>query len=401
MAAFLNSLPPMPSQRASRSTSNAIDSRRTRLAAAVQAQTVVSSKQVNSDALEVVALDAFRLREPTARRQYTVIKVRTRSGILGFGETDLISPDELIQAREILLGSAATAYETVRQRLAALPNLQAAANLALLDIVGKHTRAPIHHLLGGPTRSKVRVMAALTGDSNDALLDSTRRAKDAGFRAFVAPVPAPSAPNQGQAYARAARQRLDKLREIGGEDVDFVLDGASSLSPGDASSLAAALERFHLLWFDEPCRVSNLSTLRKIAHESVTPLGLGRQIHHAGDFQDLLREEVIDVLRPSLSWNGLTQIRKMAALAEAYYVAIAPYHDGGPIGVAAALHLAASLPNFFIQQVPLAGAEADRKMRAELVNGWQEKVEEGFAALPTEPGLGVTVNETALEKYRG
>jgi galactonate dehydratase len=80
-------------------------------------------------------------------------------------------------------------------------------------------------------------------------------------------------------------------------------------------------------------------------------------------------------------------------------VAVAPYHDGGPIGTVAALHLAASLPNFFIQQIPLPAADADRKMRAELA-GSVEAVKDGFAALPTAPGLGITVDEATLEKHK-
>lgn len=381
-------------------SSNALDFRRMRLAAAAQAQTATSSSLPSSDGLEIAEVSAHRLREPDARRKYTVIKIRTRGGTVGYGETTFLSADDLAHARQILLGQRATAYEPVRPRLASLPHLEAAVNVALLDILGKHTRTPLYQILGGPTRSKVRVMTPLQGDSDEALLDSMRRAKEAGFLAGLVPVLPPAASNQGQAYVSSVRKRLEKLREAGGANFDLVLDGAGALSPGDASSLAAALERFHLLWFDEPCRISSLSTLRKISSESVTPIGLGRQVHRAADFQDLLREEVIDVLRPSLSLNGLTQIRKMAALAEAYYVAVAPHHDGGPIGVAAGVHLAASLPNFFIQQVPFAHAEADRKMRAELLSGWDTQILDGFAALPTGPGLGITVNETALDKFR-
>jgi galactonate dehydratase len=89
----------------------------------------------------------------------------------------------------------------------------------------------------------------------------------------------------------------------------------------------------------------------------------------------------------------------MAVIAETYYIAAAPYHDGGPIATAAALQLAASIPNFFIQQIPLA-AEADSRMRAEIAGAGLETVKDGFAALPTGPGLGITVNEEALKKYR-
>jgi hypothetical protein len=110
--------------------------------------------------------------------------------------------------------------------------------------------------------------------------------------------------------------------------------------------------------------------------------------------------EVADVLRPSLALNGITQIRRIAALAETYYVAVAPYHNGGPIGTAAALHLAASLPNFVIQQIPLPEAEADRRMRAEITGTSVEVVKDGFAALPVGAGLGITVRQK-LWKIQG
>ncbi len=178
--------------------------------------------------------------------------------------------------------------------------------------------------------------------------------------------------------------------------MDFVLDGGGRLSPGDASSLAAALERFHLLWFDEPCRISNLAALQKIAGETVTPLGFGRRVHQNGAFQDLLRDQTIDILRPSLALNGLSQLRRMAALAEPYYTAIAPYHEGGPIATAAALHLAASLPNFFIQQTPFAEAAEDRAFRARLGGPGLEKATDGYFSLPTGPGVGITVDRGVL-----
>jgi galactonate dehydratase len=241
-------------------------------------------------------------------------------------------------------------------------------------------------------------MTALGGGSDDALVASMHRAREAGYRAFLVPTPAIRARNQGQAFVRATQKRLEKLRDAGGEDLDFALDGAGALSPGDAASLARAFERFHLLWFDEPCLTSNLKTIRKIAAETVTPLGFGRQAHQLGDFQEFLREEIIDVLRPSVSLNGIMQIRKMAALAETYYVAVAPYHEGGPIATAAALHLAASLPNFFIQQIPLPEAEADKRMRGALAGASIETVKDGFASLPTGPGLGIAIDEEVLAK---
>ena len=374
--------------------------RRARLASSLSAFYLQRDKAASDPEMNLAGIRVYPLREPRSGRRYTVLKVLTESGHFGFGECEPLSAPELAKAMQVATGKPATAYEVIRQQLLALPGLQAAINMALLDILGKKTKAPIYQVLGGPTRFKARASAVLDGETDEALVASMKEAQGAGFRAFLVPVPRVQARNQGQTFVQATHKRLDSLRTAGGDNVDFILDGAGSLSPGDASSLAHELERFHLLWFDEPCRLSNLAAARKIASETVTALGFGRHVHDAGTFQELLREELIDVLRPSLALNGISQIRKMAALAETYYAAVAPHHNGGPIATAASLHLAASLPNFFIQQIPLPAAEEDRRMRAELAGVSVERATAGFAGLPTGTGLGIAVNEDALEKYK-
>jgi galactonate dehydratase len=350
--------------------------------------------------LTIDDLKAYALREPVSRRTYTVLEVHTKGGLTGYGECPAAPSEALALAKQAALGQAATSYEVVSRQLAAQPGMQAAVVMALLDITGKYAKAPLYQALGGPTRNKARALAPLSGATDAELAAQMKRARDAGHRAFLVPTPTIAAANQGQAFVKATRARLESLRSEGGPDVDFVLDGGGRLSPGDSASLAAALERFHLLWFDEPCRTSNISTLHKIAGETVTPLGFGRRVHQGGPFQDLLRDQAIDVLRPSLALNGLSQLRRFAALAETYYTAIAPYHEGGPIATAAALQLAASLPNFFIQQVPFTEASEDRAMRASFGGASLETPVDGFLSLPTGPGLGVTVDKGALEKYR-
>jgi galactonate dehydratase len=371
--------------------------RRNRLAAFVAAQVNTTTP---SGPLAISEIRAWPVREPVSRRAYTVLRVSTSGGIAGYGETRAVAPAELESARGIVLHRQATEFEVLRPLLSAIPSLQAAVNMALLDIVGKAAKAPVYQVLGGPTRHKVRTAARLEGGSDSALSDALRRAQSAGFRAFLVPVASVAARNQGQAFVLANRKRLEALRSQAGEQADFILDCAGDLSPGDASSLSAACERFHLLWLDEPCGLAAMGAVRKIAAERVTPLGFGRALHDGAAFQDLLREDSIDVFRPNLALNGISQVRRFAALAEANYVAVAPYHEGGPVATAAAFHLAASIPNFFIQQIPFPGAADDRRMRAELAGASLETVTDGFAALPTGPGLGITVNESALEKYR-
>jgi galactonate dehydratase len=245
----------------------------------------------------------------------------------------------------------------------------------------------------------VRVLASLDGGNEAALAAPLQQAMQKGFRAFTLPIPARDAMWRMQAYVDAVRGRVDKMRELAGADLDFVLDAGGSLTPGDAAEIATALEKNHLLWFDEPTDVLTHDGLAKITEESVMPVGLGRSVHDIGVFQDLLRWGSIDLLRPSLALNSIAKIRRMAAIAETHYVAVAPYHNGGPIATAAGIHLAASLPNSFIQQVPQPASERDAAMRAELLSGSREVAQDGFAPLVNKPGFGIEVSEQALDRY--
>ncbi len=350
--------------------------------------------------LEVVSLDAFSVREPVSRRAYTCLRLRARSGAAGYGECSGLSPADLSTLRSAIQGKEASGFETIRRGLTVPASALAGLDIAMLDLVGKFTKAPVYQVLGGPTRSQARALARVEGDTDEALATSVSQARVAGHRAFLIPVPSAHSRNHSATLVNATRERLDRVRSAAGAGCDFVLDAAGKLTPSDASTLAAAFEKFHLLWFDEPCPLSNLSAASRIAGENVTPIGFGRFAPEAGVFQDLLRSDAIDVLRPDLSRYGITQVRRLSAVAETYYIAVAPFHDGGPIATAAALHLAASLPNFFIQQIAYPASEEDRRMRARLGGEIAETIKDGFLQLPRGPGLGINVNEAAFAEYR-
>ena len=352
-----------------------------------------------NDPLVITGLRGWRLREPVSGRRYTVVRVEGRGGLMGYGEGGPATGSAIAEARSAVTGRRATESEFIRQHLAANPAMEAAVNNALLDLMGKSTRVPIYQYLGGPTRFKARVLARLEGDDEEALAASLLRAQQQGFRAFSFPIPARDSMWRMQAYVDVVRRRLDRLKAAAQPDTDFVLDAGASLTPGDAAFIATALERLHLLWFDEPTAVLTNDALSKITDESVMPVGLGRHTHEVAVFQNLLRWGAVDILRPDIGLNSIPKIRRMAAVAETHYVAVGPYHNGGPVGTVAAIHLAASLPNFFIQQVPQSRAPEDRAMRAALTSGDQESAAEGFARLLNQPGLGCTVNERELDRY--
>jgi galactonate dehydratase len=331
----------------------------------------------------VAEIRAYQMGPRGSGNGQVILQVRTQSGLVGYGECNTLSPAELKAANQAVVGRAPSAYQALDS--IAPQAARGGLNIALLDILGKSTKAPIYRVLGGPTRNKARAIIRLTGSSDDELQKDLDKQLNAGFRAFLIPVPMPTARNQGSEFVRVGAARLKAMRTAA-PNADFAFEAHAQLTPGDAASLAAEVETMHPLWFDEPCPVSNLETIRKISEETVVPLGFGRTISDPGTFQDLLRQGLVDLVRPDLLTYGISGVCRLSAMAETYYVAMAPWHQGGAIAHAAALHAAASMPNFFIAQAPAGGGGAAPK--------------DGFFPLPTGPGLGIEVDEKAFEGNR-
>lgn len=381
-----------------------VSAKRSRLAAlaAQSAQTAVSTPQ-----LPIRNLTARAVKEPASGRQYVLLKIETDGGPVGWGETAVAMDAATLVARlstfRSLVGQDALASQAVDAHLLrsrAPAYARAAINMALVDILGKVAKAPAYEVLAGGTRNKARALAPLHGTDRAALIASLERARSRGFRAFILDVQIPAGPVRSREFYRSHVDLLTALRTAGGANAeDFVLDCAGRTTASEGSVMAAALESFHPLWIDEPADEIAEEALRKISRESVTPLGWGRRIESPDEFQNLLRIQAVDVLRPDMAKYPMANIRKAAALAEAHYTAFAPYHDGGPVATAAALHIAASTPNFVIQQVPLPADDRDIAMREALAGRALEVPIEGYLPLPTGPGLGVDINEDAIARF--
>src|SRR5215471_5843890 len=339
--------------------------------------------QVAAHPLAIAGFRAWRLKEPVSGRRYTVVKLESQSGEAGYGEGGPVPPLEIVEARAAVIGRRANESEFIRARLAASPTMEAAVSNAMLDLLSKSKKVPIYQFLGGPTRFKARVLAQLEGSDESSTAPPLERAKQRGFQAFTMPILQRDSMIPLQEYVDRVRQRVANIQANGGA----------------GAMVATALEKAHLMWLDEPTSVLTTDGLAKITDESVMPIGIGRKIYDIGVFQNLLRYNSVNVLRPSLGLNSLTKIKRMAAIAETHYVAVAPYHSGGPIGTVAGIHLAAALPNSFIQEVPMPAADRDAAMRADLTSGDKEAADKGFAALLNRPGLGFEVNEKALDTY--
>ena len=375
--------------------------KRSRLAALAAGAQAVSA---SSPEVAISGLRAWTVRAGPAAPARLVIAIRTSAGFTGYGETQAEpDPDAAAAAAERyaagLVGQDALAAAAALLSLSSAPRaLRGAVGIALLDLRGKVANAPVYEVLAGRTRDKARAMAALPGASEAELLDALAAARGEGYRAFSVPVLLPAdTPTRGRQFFAATEALLERLRAAGADDL--VLDCGARTTLAEAAGLAARLEKFRLLWLDEPAPKAHGQALAKISGETVTPVGWGRSFASNAEFQDLLRLQAIDVLRPDIGLHGIDGVRRAAALAEAYYVGLAPFHRGGPIGTAAALHVAASVPNFVVQEVAFSLDERTRRMHAAIAAGTAPQVADGFFALPTGPGLGLTVDEDALEAY--
>ena len=208
-------------------------------------------------------------------------------------------------------------------------------------------------------------------------------------KAFLIPIPATHAPNHSVTLVErhTAEAGSGALRR--GRRRRFCPGRRRADSHRETHPrLAAAFERLHLLWFDEPCLlVKPERGVPKIASENVTPVGFGRFAAEPGSFRTCFAAmHRRGPARPRAARHHTG--RRISAVAEPYYVAVAPFHDGGPIATAAALNLAASLPNFFIQQIPFPAAEQDRRMRARLAGDATEIVKRRISATAAGTGAG-------------
>ena len=359
--------------------------------------------------IAITGLKATGIQEPVSKRTSIIVRVATDAGIEGVAEMPgggdvqatlaaVIRHGKSLRGRDAQ-GSQSLLWDLSKSDEGISTSFLASLDMALLDIAGKISKAPIYDLICGRTRSKARALARLDGDSESELLRALDRESQAGFRAFIIPLALPKDGIRGRQFYRDTRRRLDNLREAAGDGFDFALDCQGQLRASQAAYLARELESFRLLWLDEPCDQTTDTARQRIAAESVTPVGLGRRATKLGDFQNWLRAGSLDVVRPEVNQLGIGAIRKLAAHAETHYVAIAPVNSGGPIATAAGIHVAASTPNFFMQEIPIPRDAKDRAMRRELLSENVELVEAGFFALPTGPGLGITLNEDAVKRY--
>jgi galactonate dehydratase len=341
-----------------------------------------------------------RLETLLVKPRWLFLKVHTNAGIVGLGEPitegrALTCAAAIKEIEPYLVGkdprNVVHHWQAIYRHAfyrggPILTSALSGVDQALWDIKGKILGVPVYELLGGPTRQRIRVYA------HAGTPDVIRERKSQGFTAFKT---GPAHLNGRQARAIENRAWIENavaqfasLREIVGKDGDLGIDFHGSVPPATAKVLMRELEHLHPFFYEEVINCQNVDLMAELAKSTCVPIATGERIFTKWGFREILEKGAATILQPDLCHaGGITEVRLIAGMAEAYYANIAPHNPLGPISLAAGLQIAASVPNFLCQEQVSLGEGYIRN---------PFKVREGYVDLPTGPGLGIELDENAM-----
>lgn len=266
---------------------------------------------------------------------------------------------------------------------------------ALWDIKGKALNVPVHQLLGGQCRDRIKVYSWIGGDRPSDVARNAREMVERGFTALKLNGAEELQIVDSYAKIDAIVETIGTVRDAVGPHIGIGADFHGRVHRPMAKVLAKALDPFRLMFIEEPVLSENYEALKEIASHTSTPIALGERLYSRWDFKNILSGGYVDIIQPDLSHaGGITECRKIAAMAEAYDIALAPHCPLGPIALAACLQIDAVSYNAFIQEQSLnIHYNQDNDILDYITNREVFDYKDGFVSIPQGPGLGVEVDE--------
>jgi galactonate dehydratase len=271
---------------------------------------------------------------------------------------------------------------------------------ALWDIAGKRHGAPVHALLGGPCRERLRVYANGWYGGAKAPAEYAARARETVGRGFTAlkfdPFPGPWRTHISREAEEAAVARVAAVREGVGPDIDLLIEVHRRLAPMHAVRIARAMERYRPFWYEEPVSSTNLEALAECRRQIAIPIVTGEELYTRAEFRRCFELRAADIVNPDVcNCGGIQELRAIAQMAEPSLVTVSPHnYNSTTVGLAATLHVSAAIPNFLITEY-FVNFEA----RGHEIARPPIEVREGYVDVPTEPGLGIELDEAALARF--
>ncbi len=339
-------------------------------------------------------------------RNWVLVKVLTDGGLHGWGEATLEGREPTVEAcvqqfAELLIDEDPLSVEHHWQRLyrhhfwrggPVANSALAALDHALWDIRGKAWGVPVYRLLGGPTRDHLRLYTHVGIYKPHEMIEDAQRDVADGFSAMKTGAWSGDSRLPEAERIAAFAERIGQLRDAVGPSVDIMVDDHGRGRPSSAVRLLRALEPFNLFFLEEPTQPDDLTGIQRVRDANPKmDLATGERLYSKWEFRQLLEQRLVDVIQPDLCHaGGLSECKKIAAMAEAYYVQVAPHNPQGPVSTAAAAHLAMAIPNFHILEYVRQEPYRDNA----LSDTWT--VSDGLLHVPDRPGLGVELDEEAL-----
>ncbi|KOX94007.1 galactonate dehydratase [Haloarcula rubripromontorii] len=274
---------------------------------------------------------------------------------------------------------------------------------ALWDIKGKHHDMPVYELLGGKARDRMRVYQWVGGDRPEGVADAAREKVDEGFTALKMNATAEMRRVDSPSAVQAAEDRLAAVREAVGNDIDIGVDFHGRVSKSMARRLAKALEPYDPMFIEEPVLPEHNDALPQLASHTTNPIATGERMFSRWDFKEVFEDGCVDVIQPDLSHaGGITEVKKIASMAEAYDVAMAPHCPLGPIALAACLQVDACSPNALIQEQSL---DIHYNGTSDVLDYLKDpsvfQYHDGYVDLPEGPGLGIDIDHSYVRMQAG
>jgi galactonate dehydratase len=349
--------------------------------------------------MKITAVRPYLMR--AVERNWLFVKVETDAGLHGWGEASLELKERTVaqavqDLEPFLLGEDPTRIEHLWQTLhrqgfwrggVVLGSALSGIDQALWDLTGKAYGVPVYQLLGGAVRDRVRLYAHGGSDEVPAV-------REAGFTAIKCGPGVDTSSTRDHEVAERFAEHVRAMRAAAGPDVDLMIDNHGASRPQQAIRMLAAAEDLGLLFFEEPCPPDNPDVLEPLARCGFkTGLATGERLFTRWGFRTLLEKQLVSVIQPDLCHaGGISEVRRIAAAAETYYVQVAPHNPYGPVSTAACLHLCAAIPNFLI----LEYVWTNEPWRSRVQKGDPIRNERGYLPLPDRPGLGIDLDEEVI-----
>lgn len=340
--------------------------------------------------------------------RWTFVKISTDEGITGWGEAMVEGRARTVETAimehvPFLIGQDPSRIEFLWQSMyrntfyrggIVLVSAISGIEQALWDIKGKSLGAPIYELMGGVYRNKIRIYGHCWGATTEKIITRALERQQKGFTAIKILLE-PFTANRGvKSYIEGQIARFAQIREAVGDEMDIAIDFHGRINPDMAIQIIDGLTPYRPLFVEEACLPENVEAMGLIAKKSLLPLATGERLVTRFGIKNLLESHAVSVIQPDLCHaGGIAEVRRMAAMAETYYVKVAPHNPLGPISLAANIQLAACTPNFLICE------HFGMKEEWDIGSGYLKTpfvIENGYITIPTTPGLGIEVDEEVI-----